>query len=286
MLKKLSRFYYPETIEDACTMLGTKGEKSAVIAGGTSEVLRQNNTIEALVDISRIKELNYIEKDGDIYKIGAATPVQDIYKSNELKGPAGELVTLAAGKIGSTLLRNCITAGGNLAAVFPWSDLTPAYMALDTEIVCRRGKPKRTVPIMTLIEERPAKFLAENEIIAEIQIPIYGKGTGTSFHKLAKTSNDYSLITVATLITLKSGKIEKARIALNAVVAQPCRCPEAEALLTGQKPDAELFAKAAQIVADSVNIRKDFRASVEYREEVLQVIVRRCLEEAAAKAAK
>lgn len=286
MLKKLTRFYYPKTIEEACKYLGTSEQKAAVIAGGTSEALRRDNSIEALVDLSGIKELNHISKDAAAYRIGAGTPVQDIYKCATLKGPAGDLLKTAAGKIGSTLLRNSITAGGNLAAIFPWSDLPVAYMVLDAEVVCRKGKPKRTVPVQTLIDTKAAQFLAKDEIIAEIVVPEFGKGTGTSFSKLAKTANDYSMLTLAVRLTVKAGKIEQARLAINAITASPVRLLDAEKLLVGQKATPELFAEAASISAGTVNIRKDFRASREYRKEVLEVLIRRGLEEAAAKASK
>lgn len=284
MLKNLTRFYYPQTIEETCKYLGSKSEKTAIIAGGTSEALRQDNGIEALVDIAKVKELNFIQADSKTIRIGAGTPVQDIYKSPALKGPSGDLLRLASGKIGSTLLRNSITAGGNLAAIFPWSDLPPVYLVLDAEVVLRKGKPKRTVPVENLIREKPARFLAADEIIAEIVVPVFGKGTGVAFTKFAKTANDYSMITVATRISLKGGKIEAARVALNAVTIAPVRCPDAEKMLEGQTPDAALFAAAAARVADYTDIRKDFRASKEYRREVLEVLVRRSLEEACANA--
>lgn len=286
MLKKLTRFYHPKTIEEACLFLGNNEHKTAIIAGGTSEALRQDNSIEALVDISNVKELSYITKDSVYFRIGAGTPVQDIYKSKFLTGATGDLLKTAAGKIGSTLLRNSITAGGNLAALFPWSDMPIVYMALDAEVVCRKGKPKRTVPVQTIIDKKAPQFLATAEIIAEIAVPMYGKGTGTAFAKLVKTANDYAMITIATRLTLKSGRVDQARIAVNAITASPVRCLEAEKVLAGQKPTAELIAEAAKKAADSLTIRKDFRASREYRKEVFEVMVRRALTEALEKAGK
>jgi CO/xanthine dehydrogenase FAD-binding subunit len=286
MLKKLTQFFYPDSIEDACKLLGSKKEKTAVVAGGTSEALRKDTSIEALVDLSKVKELNYIKTSSKSFAIGAMTPVQDIFKCEKLSGPAGELLRLSAGKIGSTLLRNSITIGGNLAAIFPWSDLPPALMVLDAEVVCRKGKPKRTIPVETIITERAREFLANDEIIAEIQIPTFDKNTGTSFTKFAKTANDYSLITVAVRITKAAGKVKEARIALNAVTANPVRFNEAEKILEGEKPSSSLIAKAAEKVADMAQIRNDFRATKEYRKEVLEVLVRRCIEEALDKAGK
>ena len=75
MLKKLTRFYYPKTIEEACLHLGNREQATALIAGGTSEVLRSDNKIEALVDLSKVKELCYIRQDSAYIHIGAATPV-------------------------------------------------------------------------------------------------------------------------------------------------------------------------------------------------------------------
>ncbi len=277
MLKKLTQFYHPTTIEEACKLLSKP--KTAVIAGGTAEALKKDDTIEALVDITHIKELNHLSQDASSVKIGATTTVQDVYKSETLKGVTGNFLKNVAGTVAATALRNTITIGGNLAAQLWWSDLPVAYLALDAEVVCRSGKPKRTVPVVQVINDIPAKFLKKGEIFAEIQIPCFDKNTGCDFRKQVKTHHDYSTITVATRITLKNGMITAARIACNAVTSSPFRCMEAEKMLVGHKPSEELVAKVAEKAASSIKYREDFRASKEYRKEVFQVFVRRSLEE-------
>lgn len=286
MLKKLTHFHYPKTIEEACKLLGNKKEKVAIVAGSTSENLKRNNTVEALVDLSKVKELNYIKKDASGFKIGATTPIQDIYKSKELNGPVGNFIKTAAGKIGSTLLRNLITIGGNIAEIFPWSDLPPVMLALDAEVVCKSGKPKRTLPVSTIISERATKVLKNNEIIAEIQIPKFGKSTGFHYTKFAKTKNDYSMITVAIRITKAAGIIKEARIALNAVTATPVRCLKAEKLLEGKKSSEALLEKVISKAISEITISKDFRASKEYKKEVFGVLLKRGLADAIKKAGK
>jgi CO/xanthine dehydrogenase FAD-binding subunit len=57
-------------------------------------------------------------------------------------------------------------------------------------------------------------------------------------------------------------------------------------MLEGQKPTQALFAEVAAKIAETAEIRKDFRASKEYKREVLEVLVRRSLEEAFEKARK
>ena len=283
MLKKLTQFYHPTTIEEACKLLAKP--KTAVIAGGTAEALKKDDSIEALVDITHIKELSHIDQDASTIKIGATTTVQEIYKSQKLKGMSGNFLKQVAGTVAATALRNTITAGGNLAAQLWWSDLPVAYLILDAEVVCRLGKPKRTVSVVQIINDTPAKFLKKGEIISEILVPCFGNNTGCDFRKQIKTHHDYPTITAATRITLKNGMISEARIACNAVTPFPFRCQEAEKMLVGKKPTAENIEKAAEKAANSIKYREDFRASKEYRQEVFQVMVRRSLE-ASVEAAK
>ena len=276
MLKKLTQFYHPTTIEEACKLLSKP--KTAVIAGGTADALKKDDTLEALVDITHIKELNHLKQDASSISIGATTTVQEIYKSDKLDGKSGSFLKEVAGTVAATALRNTITAGGNLAAQLWWTDLPVAYLVLDAEVVCHIGKPKRTVSVVQIINDTPAKFLKKGEIITDIIVPCYKDNTGLDFQKQIKTHHDYPTITVATRITLKNGMISEARIACNAVTSSPFRCQEAEKLLVGKKPTAENIAKAAEKAANSIKYREDFRASKEYKQEVFQVMVRRSLE--------
>ncbi|RCK78055.1 MAG: Xanthine dehydrogenase iron-sulfur subunit [Candidatus Ozemobacter sibiricus] len=279
MLKNLTHVHRPSTIEEACALLAAPDCKNIALAGGTYLAESSDTTIQGLVDLSGL-DLNFIRETSEGYAIGAMTPVQDIFKSKLLKGATGHLLKAAAGRIGSTLLRHSITAGGNLVSVFPWSDLPPALLALDAEVQIRKGIPKRTVPVATLLEKTPREFLDKSELVTEIHVPAYGATTGTSFTKFAKTANDYSLITVAIRITVLQGLIRDVRIALSGCTKKPVRRPEAEALLKGQTPTPERLANAAARAAQNLDLTNDFRASKEYRSEILPVLIRRGIEDA------
>ncbi|MBP7636166.1 FAD binding domain-containing protein [Candidatus Ozemobacteraceae bacterium] len=279
MLKHLTQFYRPATIEEACALLAAKDRRNAVLAGGTHIAAVNDSTIEGLVDLGGLN-LSYIRRTEEGYAIGAMTPVQDVFKSSMLVGPSGQLLRAAAGRIGSTLLRHSITAGGNLMALFPWSDLPPVLLALDAQALCRRGVPKRTVAVKNLIETGPRHYMESGEILVELQVPEYGRGTGVAFHKFSKTTNDYAMITVAVRITMQGETVKDARIALNAVCKKAQRRPDAEKQLENMVPTAERIAAAAAAAARDLDMTTDFRASREYREEVLPVFVRRCIDEA------
>jgi CO/xanthine dehydrogenase FAD-binding subunit len=276
MLKKLTQFYHPTTIEEALKLLSKA--KTTIIAGGTSEALRRDDSVEALVDITHIKELSHLKQDASTIKIGATTTIQEIYKSEKLDGMSGSFLKQVAGTVAATALRNTITAGGNLVSQLWWSDLPVAYQVLDAEVVCQNSKDKRKVQVNEFIKGNPVHYLKKGEMVTEILVPCFKKNTGCDFRKQIKTHHDYPTITVATRITLKNGMVSEARIACNAVTPYPTRCQEAEKLLVGKKPTAENIEKAAEKAANSFKYREDFRASKEYRQEVFQVMVRRSLE--------
>jgi aerobic carbon-monoxide dehydrogenase medium subunit len=283
MLNRLTQFHFPTTVEEACEIAGRGEGKNVFLAGGTHLAKMKDDRIEGLIDMSRLG-LSGIKRTADHFVIGSMTPIQDIATTETLTGPAGTLLRQAAKRIGSTLLRNAITIGGNTVAAFYWSDMPPALLALDAEIVCRRGVPKRTVPAANLFATGPRAFLAHNELVTEVLVPIAAPRTGTAFIKFAKTANDYALISVATRLTLVDGRISEARIALNGLTLKPLRHLEAEQILIGQVPTEDLLKKAGQRAMDNLSLTKDFRASDAYRLEVGAVLVRRALAEALANA--
>lgn len=283
MLKNLTEYHRPLTIPEACRLLGAANGKFAPLAGGTHLGVVRDNNLEGLVDLNHLG-LSYINTTPTTFAIGALTPIQDILTDTTMHGPTADLLRATAARIGSTLLRHAITLGGNVVSVFPWSDMPPALLVLDADVVCHRGLPKRTVPITSLYATSPRAFLEKQEIVTDIVVPIFDANTGTAFTKFAKTANDYALLSVAIRLTMKDGDIAEARIAVSGMVKKPVRRLEVETFLVGKKPAADLFAQAARRACDNLDLTKDFRASDEYRLEVLEVFVRRALEEAAGKA--
>ncbi|MBF0545559.1 MAG: FAD binding domain-containing protein [Candidatus Riflebacteria bacterium] len=280
MLKKLKNFFRPKSVEEACSLLREKNSKNVLLAGGTNLAVTDDSSIEGLVDLKNLG-LSYLIIDEKHIKIGAMTRIQEILKSSELKCPSGLLLKKASSLIGSTLLRNSITAGGNTFAVFPWSDLPPVMLALDAEFVVDNGPSQKVYKAVDFYRTRPSDVMQKDELLREILIPTSCSTVGTAFHKVAKTRNDFSMITVAVKLSLDVDKvIQDIRIALNAVCQRPMRCLSAEEFLKGKKAQISLFADAGKKALESLPFTSDFRASKEYREEVLPIFVKRCLAEA------
>ena len=66
----------------------------------------------------------------------------------------------------------------------------------------------------------------------------------------------------------------------------PVRARAVEAMLSGNVADAATFREAASTVLDAIDPIADFRGSVEYKQKMAVVHVRRALAEASAKAVR
>ncbi|MBI3039085.1 FAD binding domain-containing protein [bacterium] len=222
MLKNLANYYFPRSLDDAGSILSEKQTKNVIIAGGTAVSLLRDQTIDGLVDLKYLP-LVFIKETVAGYSIGAMTTAQEVFQSSALSGPVGDLIRKAAGNIGSTLIRNSVTVGGNLVSVFPWSDLPPAFLALDAAVVSRHEKRNRTIPLMKLYSTHPRNILKHGEIVTEIKIPKASPNSATAFTKFSKTKNDYAIVDVAVRICLKNKKVFEAAIALSAISKLPMR---------------------------------------------------------------
>jgi len=106
------------TVEEAVSALGKYKGKAKVIAGGTDllEVLKTEihpEYPEAIVNIKTIPNMGYIKEEAGALKIGALTTLSEIAESSLVKGKYAALAQ-ATDAVGSPLLRNMGTIGGNL----------------------------------------------------------------------------------------------------------------------------------------------------------------------------
>ncbi len=83
---------------------------------------------------------------------------------------------------------------------------------------------------------------------------------------------------------IDKGNFVAPRIALGAVAPTVIRAPKAEAYLDGRKISAEAMAEAGRIAATEAKPISDFRASADYRRDLVAVLVKRALANAQARA--
>jgi len=120
-------------------------------------------------------------------------------------------------------------------------------------------------------------------LISQILIPIPSRAYGAHYIKLGvRRALEISIVNVAAFVRLDEdgSHIAEARVVLGAVAPTPIRAPSAEAILKGERPDEALFEKAGQAAAADARPIDDFRASAEYRRDMVAVLTKRALREA------
>lgn len=114
--RKYVEHFNARTIDDVVSLLSRYREEAKIIAGGVDLVsLMKNNvrTPKVLVNIKTIPDLAYVTEEAEGLKIGALTTITAIETSAIIRDKYTILVE-AAHSVGSPLIRNMATIGGNL----------------------------------------------------------------------------------------------------------------------------------------------------------------------------
>jgi len=280
----LPKFDYHEasTLAEACEMMAELSGKAKVLAGGTDLLVNMKKKIlspEHLICVERVEEMKGIDVvDGHI-RIGASHKVADIAASAQISRSLSALAQGAC-SLGSPLIRNLATIAGNIASARPAADLPPSLMAYDAEVSLRKKGGERLVKVEELFKGPGETVIGPDEIISEIRVPRPSGPYGAHYIKLdVRRALEISLVNVAVFVLLDEGdgSIKDARIVLGAVAPTPIRAPSAEALLRGEKPEDMLYERAGQAASSDSKPISDFRASAEYRRDMVAVLTKRAL---------
>lgn len=104
MLRHLTQFYRPHTIQEACTLLEDRIRKNVPLAGGTYLSAIDDATIDGLVDLKKL-QLSSIRSDNQGFHIGANS-VSEI----GINGPLPALSNAIFDAVGVRLVKPPFTA--------------------------------------------------------------------------------------------------------------------------------------------------------------------------------
>ena len=141
-----NRFWAPTSL-DALAELRLAHPHARVLAGSTDIglwVTKQLRDLGDLLYVGRVAELDTSERDATTLTIGAAVTLERAYAALVVDYP--ELAELGK-RFASLPVRNAGTLGGNIANGSPIGDSMPPLIALDTEVVLRRGRETRAMPL-------------------------------------------------------------------------------------------------------------------------------------------
>ena len=279
-MKHLTTFLQPGSLEEALALLCEHGERARPLAGGTALVFAKSSRTQVLVDL-RAAGLDWLEQREDRLHLGAMTSLNTLRRHLENSAPSALLE--AASRTGSRILQNHITVGGNCVQVYSWSDTPVALLCLGASFVLQ-GEGQRTVDATTLFAQPPARLLGQGELLVEVVVPAAATGSGSAFFKHIRTDTDHSLASAAARVTLTGGKVSEASIAVGAVRGLPQLLPGAAESLTGKAPGEGALAEAGRLAAQEAKVMADYRATTDYRKQLLGVMVEDALSAAVKRA--
>jgi CO/xanthine dehydrogenase FAD-binding subunit len=253
----------------AVPALKTKG--GMIIAGGTLAVAGLNYgeaTGNPLIIVDGLG-LDRIEIKGKKVTLGALVTMAALARDRRLK-----LIHAVANTIGGPAVRAMATVGGNLFAPAPYGDMAVALLALDAEVSFHDRKATRKIALETFLRDRK-KHKAAFVVSVSFTLP---EARDFRYTKIVRRKPvSASVVTIATLVPRKAGKIKGARIALGAMAPHPLRARKAELALEGKALDRMAIEAAAKVLAEGTAPADDAYATAWYRREIAPVHFKRLM---------
>ena len=272
---RIPGFFAPLTIDELAAELEQE-PGALVLAGGTDVglwVTKQLRELPPIVYVGAVAELKRIRRDAVGLEIGAAVSLTDAWRVL-----VAEFPTLAemAQRFGSPPVRNSGTLCGNLANGSPIGDSLPVMIALDAEVVLRRGVRIRHVPLERFYLAYQRTALEPGEFVMSVKVPAPRAQRWVAGYKVSKRfDQDISAIAVAVCIEVADGCVICARIAFGGMAAVAARALATEGSLIGAPWNEASIDAAVAKLAEDFKPLTDMRASSAYRLQTAGNLLRR-----------
>lgn len=277
-------FLQPNDLAGALAMKGERPEATP-IQGGTDLMVDVNfdrERPEAVLDLSRVGELQSIERAGDDVWIGAGVPYLRIIAElrDELPG-----LCMAARSVGSPQIRARGSLGGNIGTASPAGDALPPLVACGAVAeVASAARGIREIAVRDMIVRPRVSALEPDELITRVRVP---KARGPQqFGKVGQ--RNAMVISIASFAL--AFDIEQRSIGTGIGSAGPVilDAPEAHAHVADVFGREGLWESSAalpdgtakrfgELVGDAARPIDDVRGSARYRRHALSVVAARAL---------
>lgn len=275
-------YHEPESMKSAFALLSGLKSNAKIIAGGTDILVNMKKGLispKYLISLTKMKELFVLEPRKKGIAIGSHVIVSELAES-DLLWKKFSVIAKAASVLGSPLIRNRATIGGNIITARPAADLPPALMAVGAKVELKSKKGKREVALDEFFLGPGKTVIRPDEILTRIIVNELPPFTGGDYIKLGhRKALEIAIVAVASRVTLDKpqGVIRNARIILSAVAPQAIHAVSAEKILINEKPTEKLIEKAATLAMQDCRPITDIRGGAEYRKEIVKVLVKRTL---------
>lgn len=271
----IEKIYTPKTLPEALELMA--GEELEAMAGGTDLIVDLRNQVlegKSLIALGNIQELKGIRLDGDRLFIGPTTTFTQIIESELIKEHM-PVLGQAALTIAGPQIRNVATVGGNVAKGAVSADSIPSLLLYDTVARIQSADGSREVPLKDIFTGPGKTNLGHEELITGLFVARADLDE-LSAHYIkysVRKSMDLAVLGVAMALSLKDGVIDRLRVALGVAAPTPLRLLQDEDW-RGRTPDEDLIADIIAAVSADTRLRDSWRASKDYREHLIKVLLR------------
>jgi aerobic carbon-monoxide dehydrogenase medium subunit len=264
----ISDFIKPKNIEEAVTVLHQLGSKAVLMAGGTAFQFLTTDAEKIALDITALG-LKKIKQNNGSYSIGALTTISEMQDFSD----QGWMLNSVAKKFATQQIRNMSTLGGNIAQVFPWSDLPVALLALGAEITTFDGVTDTVHKAENYFKKQPARLLNNKSLITYISVPAVTDNSGFGYHKEVRTSGAFSTLTAAVYITCENNVIKDVKLAVGAALGLPKRLTAIEDELKGKAADKTIVDEVIKSLVSSYSWKGKEGTTDSYAAHLAGVII-------------
>ena len=275
--------YEANSVPHAIELLRAHPE-ARIIAGGSDVLVQMREGKLAgceLVSIYGLDELRGVrmEQDGTI-RIGSLTSFSHITRDpviQEHMAVLGEAVD----QVGGPQIRNIGTIGGNTCNGVTSADSASTLFAYDAVVELTGPEGVRRIPIQSFYVRAGVVDLRPAELQTAILIPreSYEGYRGHYIKYAMRSAMDIATTgcSVNVKLTEDRAAIADARIAYGVAGPVPLRAPSAEAAVKGRPVSEETVAAFGRAALDDVNPRTSWRASREFRLQLVEELAKRAL---------
>lgn len=284
-------YYTPKSVAEAVDILQRYDGQARVVGGGTDllvEIRRGlHRPVDALVDVSRIPGLDTIDVDGEFIVIGCGVTHSQIVRDARIN-EYGTCLSESCSVIGGPQVRNVGTLAGNVAHALPAGDGTIGLLALGGEIEIATADGTRWIPMQESFRAPGKSFIDRHrEVLTRLRFKPTTAREGSAHHRVMRPQGlCLPIISMAVRLQLEADDtIGNARISMGPVGPVPFLAEAAMAVLAGDIASTEQFNKTAEAALASVTLRSSkYRASQEYREQMVRTYLPAILKRAAERA--
>lgn len=269
---KPENYWRPDTLEHAIDHLKHEAD-SVALCGGALLLAGLTPPYAGVVDLQDVPGLGRLEQDAEGLHIGGGATLQSVVEAAFVPAELKRSITRTM----PLNIRNATSAGESLVAPYAPVEWLAMLAVLGTEvehILPQQGAEAVLMPLPDFLAALDGPYRG---IVLALHIPPQPAGMYLSSAFVARTPADMPIVNVALRLVLdESGRVLQTAVVLGGAGAAAV-VPVALPGLAGAALSAALIDEAAAAVPGQVQPVGDYRGSVEYRQAMAGVLVRRAL---------